>query len=100
MHFIQLITFVTLASAIPLARRQIFSATSYDDLSISGGVAGSAQQEALEMLGGLPSDFSIFSKEDINFLDSVNSIANSAEKVAFNPAIEAADGEAAEALQV
>jgi hypothetical protein len=99
MHFLSIITFVTLASAGPLARRQTFSTTSYDDLSISGGVAGNAEQEALEKLGGLPSDFSTLSEEDIDFLGSVNSIANDAETEAFNPAIEAADGEEADALQ-
>ena len=38
-------------------------------------------------------------EEDIDFLDSVNSICNDAEKEAFNTAIDAADGEEADALQ-
>lgn len=94
-----LITLATVSSAGPLARRQ-FSATAYDDLSISGGVAGNAAQEALEALGGMPDDFSALSEEDIDFYGSVNSICNDAETEAFNVAIDEADGEEAEALEV
>lgn len=101
MHFSNLlITFAALASAGPLLRRQVFSTQTYDDLSISGGVAGNAEQEALEKLGGLPDDLTTVTKADLDFLNSVNSIANDAETDAFNPAIEAASGEEADALQV
>ncbi|KAM5349684.1 hypothetical protein ACJ41O_006189 [Fusarium nematophilum] len=89
------------ASAVagPLARRAVFTTSSYDDLSISGGTAGNAAQEALDVLGGLPDDLTTVEESDIDFLDSVNGIANDAETEAFNPAIEAASGEEADALQ-
>ncbi|KAH7177054.1 small secreted protein [Dactylonectria macrodidyma] len=96
-----LITFglVALVSASPLSKRAVFSTTSYDDLSISGGVAGNAQQEALQKLAGLPDDLSTVEESDLDFLNSVNQIANDAETDAFNVAIDAAEGEEADALQ-
>lgn len=90
-------------AASPVAKRQtssVFSATDYNSLSISGGTAGNGEQEALEKLGGLPSDLTTVSEADIKFLDNVNSVANEAEKNAFNPAIEAATGAEADALAV
>lgn len=86
--------------AMPIDKRAVFTTTSYDDLSISGGKAGNAANEALQKLSGLPTDLTQVEKADLDFLNSVNSIANGAEKEAFNPAIEAASGEAAAALQV
>lgn len=99
------LTVLALAAAIvnagPIAKRQnAFSTSTYDDLSISGGVAGNAAQEALDKLSGLPADPADTTQEDLDFLDSVNSICNDAEEEAFNPAIDAADGEEADALQV
>ncbi|KAF5667129.1 small secreted protein [Fusarium heterosporum] len=94
-----LIGFAATALASPIQRRAVFSQSSYNDLSISGGSAGNAQQEALQKLGGLPTDLSTVEKSDLDFLDSVNGIANDAETDAFNPAIEAASGEDADALQ-
>ncbi|TDZ19339.1 hypothetical protein C8034_v005079 [Colletotrichum sidae] len=93
--------FAAFAAAAPLAARQnnVFSTQTYNDLSISGGTAGNAKQEALDKLSGLPTDLSTVSKADQDFLNSVNQIANGAEKEAFNPAIEAATGEEADALQ-
>ncbi|KAH6980819.1 hypothetical protein BKA56DRAFT_632533 [Ilyonectria sp. MPI-CAGE-AT-0026] len=90
---------VALVSAAPLSKRAVFSTTSYNDLSISGGVAGNAQQEAQQKLAGLPSDLTTVEKADLDFLNSVNQIANDAEDEAFNPAIDAASGEDADALQ-
>lgn len=94
--------FAAFAAAAPLAARQnnVFSTQTFNDLSISGGTAGTAKQEALDKLSGLPTDLSTVSKADLDFLNSVNQIANDAEKEAFNPAIEAATGEEADALQV
>jgi hypothetical protein len=92
--------FALTALAAPHSKRAVFSTTSYNDLSISGGVAGNAQQEALAKLSGLPSDLSTVEKADLDFLNSVNSIANDAEDEAFNPAIDAASGDEAVSLQV
>lgn len=92
---------LTLAAPAPLGRRAVFATKTYDQLSISAGVAGSAQQEALDVLSGLPDDLSTVEKADLDFLNSVNQIANDAETEAFNPAIEgAADEDEADALQV
>ncbi|KAI8649364.1 hypothetical protein LRP88_11466 [Fusarium phalaenopsidis] len=94
-----LLSFAATAFAAPLSKRAVFSTSTYNDLSISGGTAGNAAQEALQKLGGLPSDLTTVEKSDIDFLNSVNQIANGAEKNAFNPAIDAASGEDADALQ-
>ncbi|KAM0551259.1 hypothetical protein ACHAPJ_008604 [Fusarium lateritium] len=94
-----LLTFAATALASPISKRAVFSQSTYNDLSISGGTAGNAKQEALDKLSGLPNDLSTVEKSDLDFLNSVNSIANDAEDEAFNPAIESASGEAADALQ-
>ncbi|KAK1981895.1 hypothetical protein LZ30DRAFT_749719 [Colletotrichum cereale] len=93
--------FAALAAAAPLGARQnnVFSTQTFDELSISGGKAGTAEQEALQKLSGLPTDLTQVSQADLKFLNSVNQIANDAEKEAFNPAIEAATGAEADALQ-
>ncbi|KAK6218937.1 hypothetical protein QIS74_06146 [Colletotrichum tabaci] len=93
--------FAALAAAAPLGARQanVFSTQTFNDLSISGGTAGNAEQEALDKLSGLPTDLTQVSKADLDFLNSVNQIANGAEKEAFNPAIEGATGEEAAALE-
>jgi hypothetical protein len=89
------------SNAAAIRARQSFTTTNYDDLSISGGVAGNAQQEALDILRGpLPANAADVSEEDLDFLDNVNSIANDAETEAFNVAIDGAEGEEAEALEV
>ncbi|RYP83565.1 hypothetical protein DL769_001319 [Monosporascus sp. CRB-8-3] len=86
---------------VGLAKRQsVFSTKTYDQISISGGVAGNAEQEALEALSGLNlNDLASATQDDIEFLDSVNNICNEAEVNAFNEAIDRASGEEAEALQ-
>ncbi|KAI8712047.1 Small secreted protein [Fusarium sp. LHS14.1] len=94
-----LLSFAATAFAAPLSKRAVFSTSTYNDLSISGGTAGNAAQEALQKLGGLPNDLTTVEKSDIDFLNSVNQICNDAEKEAFNTAIDAASGEEADALQ-
>lgn len=95
-----LLSFAATAFAAPLSKRAVFSTSTYNDLSISGGTAGNAAQEALQKLSGLPDDLTTVEQSDIDFLNSVNQIANGAEKNAFNPAIDSASGEDADALQV
>lgn len=89
----------TLAAASPLLPRAVFKATTFNDISIAGGTAGKAQEEAQAALGGLPTDLKTVAKADLDFLNSVNKVANTAETDAFNPAVEAATGDAADALQ-
>lgn len=88
------------ASASPLGRRAVFSQTTFNAISIAGGQAGNAEQEAKDALSGLPTDLSKVEEADLDFLNEVNQVANDAETDAFNPAIEAATGEEADALQV
>ncbi|KAH8902474.1 hypothetical protein BR93DRAFT_962319 [Coniochaeta sp. PMI_546] len=91
---------LTLAAPAPLGKRAVFTTKTYNELSISGGVAGNAQQEALDVLSGLPDDLTTVEKADLDFLNSVNQIANKAETGVFNPAIEAAASQdEADALQ-
>lgn len=88
------------ASASPIGKRAVFADTTFNDISISGGVAGNAQAEAEQALSGLPADLSTVEQADLDFLNSVNQVANDAEKEAFNTAIEAATGAEADSLQV
>lgn len=80
----------------------VFTPKTYDEISISGGTAGNAEQEALAVFSALDADaLADASDEDVDFLSAVNSICNDAEEGAFNPAIEEAgeDSEAGQALQ-
>lgn len=95
--------FAALAVAAPsntVSRRAVFSTQTYAELSISGGVAGNGEQEALDRLSGLPTDLSTVDKADLDFLDDVNGICNDVEKEVFNTAIEDATGDEADALSV
>lgn len=93
-----------LSTAAPLQRRQsgpVLADTTFDDISISGGTAGNAEEEALAVFSALNlNDLANVDPADIEFLGAVNDVANDAETDAFNPAIEAASGEEATALQV
>lgn len=101
-------TIVSLAlsavSALPTIKRQagaVLKATTFNDISISGGVAGDAQAEALAKFSALDlQNPGNISQDDLKFLNNVNQVANDAEKNAFNPAIDAATGAAKDALQV
>ncbi|KAF8969584.1 hypothetical protein BDZ97DRAFT_1902392 [Flammula alnicola] len=78
----------------------VFKTQTYNQLSISGGQAGNAQAEALAKFSALNlNDAKNVAAADIEFLNSVNQIANQAETEAFNPAIAAASGTAQTALQ-
>jgi hypothetical protein len=109
MHFYPLIL-LTLTShtvAFPITKRQagagpVLASTTYNAISISGGTAGNAEAEALAVFSTLdlrnPGNID---PADLDFLNSVNQVANKAEVGAFNPAIEAAAaGEEKDALQV
>ncbi|KAG8169591.1 hypothetical protein KVR01_000336 [Diaporthe batatas] len=88
------------AAAGPIGKRAVFTDTTFNDISISGGTAGNAQAEAEQALSGLPTDLTQVEQADLDFLNSVNQVANDAEKEAFNPAIEAATGAEADSLQI
>ncbi|KAI8961173.1 hypothetical protein F5Y11DRAFT_348814 [Daldinia sp. FL1419] len=89
-----------IAASAAFVHAGVFTTQNYDDISISGGVAGNAEQEALSVFSALDmNNLAAADKDDIDFLKSVNSICNDAEEEAFNPAIDAASGEEAKALQ-
>lgn len=93
--------FITLSTAAPNKfRRGVFTQQTYNDISISGGVAGNAESEALAVFSGLDlNDLVGADDADIEFLKSVNSICNNAEAEVFNKALEDATGEEKDALQ-
>lgn len=105
-QFTTIVAFAALATALPtgLKVRQSTAAladTTYDAISISGGQAGNAEQEALNVFAALnTNDPASVSQADIKFLNTVNQVANKAETEAFNPAIEAASGAEKDALAV
>ncbi|KAL1867883.1 hypothetical protein Daus18300_006158 [Diaporthe australafricana] len=88
------------ASASPIGKRAVFADTTFNDISISGGTAGNAEAEAQQALSGLPADLTAVDQADLDFLNSVNQVANDAEKEGFNTAIEAATGAEADSLQI
>jgi hypothetical protein len=107
MHFqsFTLLSLATLSVALPasLSVRQagVLKATTFNAISIAGGVAGNAEAEAAAKFSALNhNDLKSVSKADLDFLNSVNQVANDAEKGAFNTAVAAASGAAADALQV
>ncbi|KAI0845428.1 hypothetical protein F5Y00DRAFT_167901 [Daldinia vernicosa] len=88
------------AAYAAFAQAGVFTQQNYNDISIAGGVAGNAQEEALAVFSALDTNnLASADEDDINFLKSVNKICNQAEEQAFNPAIDDASGEAADALQ-
>ncbi|CAG8953950.1 hypothetical protein HYFRA_00010911 [Hymenoscyphus fraxineus] len=80
-----------------LLARALGPVSTYDEISISGGVGGDAEAEALAKLP-VGTDFAAVSKEDILFLQAVNGMCNDAEILAFNPALEKATGPEKEGL--
>lgn len=77
----------SLATAAPNKKRQataapVFTAKTFNELSIAGGTAGDAAAEAQAALAGLPEDLTTVAPEDVEFLSAVNSIANDAGKQA------------------
>ncbi|KAF2703621.1 hypothetical protein K504DRAFT_342594, partial [Pleomassaria siparia CBS 279.74] len=95
------IAFAALTVALPtpkpgLAKRAaVLADTTYDAISISGGVAGNAEAEALAVFSALDlNDLANVDPADLKFLGAVNDVANDAETDAFNVALEAGDDEA------
>lgn len=93
--------FVALSAAAPgRVKRGVFTTQAYNDISISGGVAGNAESEALAVFSALDlNDLASADEDDIDFLKSVNSICNDAEKEVFNTALETATGAEKDAIQ-
>ncbi|KAH8728614.1 hypothetical protein GQ44DRAFT_674966 [Phaeosphaeriaceae sp. PMI808] len=110
MHFqsLAILSLATISVALPapldrvLIIRQagVLKATTFNAISIAGGKAGNAEAEAAAKFSALNlNNLAGVSKADLDFLNTVNQVANDAEKEAFNPAVAAATGAAADAAQ-
>ncbi|KAL3420315.1 hypothetical protein PVAG01_08814 [Phlyctema vagabunda] len=83
-------------------KRAIFPTVTYDEITIAGGQAGDAEAEANAVFTGFGldlNDLASLDEADLDFLNNVNSAANDAEKGVYNPAVEAATGAEADAIQ-
>ncbi|KAF1839380.1 hypothetical protein BDW02DRAFT_585053 [Decorospora gaudefroyi] len=103
MHFqnFALLSLATLAIAAPTpSKRGVLADTNFNAISIAGGRAGNAEAEALAVFSALDlQNPQNIDQADLTFLNSVNQVANQAEKQAFNPAVEAANGVQADQIQ-
>ncbi|PUU79938.1 hypothetical protein B9Z19DRAFT_1124364 [Tuber borchii] len=102
---ILLLLLSTLATAAPpplhIRLKRALTFRQYNDMSISAGPAGNAEAEALAVwTAGIDlSDLAAVAAADLAILNVERDNAENAETEAFNPAIQAASGAAAEALQ-
>lgn len=86
---------------VPRQAGAVLKDTTYNAISISGGQAGNAKAEAAARFSALDlQNLKNINKADLTFLNEVNQVANDAEKEVFNPAVEAASGDAATQIQV
>ncbi|KAF9729270.1 hypothetical protein PMIN06_010867 [Paraphaeosphaeria minitans] len=89
-----------LAAPTPLTKRAgVLTAQSYADFQISDGVAGNALAEVQAKFPINTSDLANVDPADAKIISDARQTAESAELDAFNPAIAAASGTAATALQ-
>jgi hypothetical protein len=105
-----MLSLVALSIAAPTSNKRsvmvrqsggVLADTTYNDISISGGKAGNAQAEAAAVFSALDlQNPGNIDQADLTFLNTVNQVANDAEKEAFNPAVEAATGDEADQIQV
>ncbi|KAF2684022.1 hypothetical protein K458DRAFT_431639 [Lentithecium fluviatile CBS 122367] len=86
------------ALAAPVAKRAL-TAQSYADFQVSDGVAGNAQAEVLAKFPIDMNNLASVSDADHQVISDARQVAESAETDGFNPAIDAATGDAATALQ-
>ena len=79
--------------------KRALAVTAYNDLSISAGTAGNAEAEANAKFPFTVDQFATVSAADLKTIQTERESAENAETDAFNPAIAAASGDAATALQ-
>ncbi|KAK6363572.1 hypothetical protein TWF730_000998 [Orbilia blumenaviensis] len=91
----------TFTTAAPIHKRAL-TLRSYNEMSISSGVGGDAEARAKAVWSqGLDlSDLAAISDEDLDILKVERSNAEKAETEAFNPALDDAEGDEKDALQV
>ncbi|KAF2196774.1 hypothetical protein GQ43DRAFT_435717 [Delitschia confertaspora ATCC 74209] len=89
----------TLASPVSSKRAAVLKKTSYANFQISDGVAGNALAEVMAKFPIDTAKLASIDPADAKILSHARETAEAAETDAFNPAIEAASGDAAAALQ-
>ncbi|KAF7911402.1 uncharacterized protein EAF01_002909 [Botrytis porri] len=78
----------------------VLTSSAYNDFQISAGTAGSAKDEANALFTGIDmNNLAAVSAADLKIIQGVHDAAEDAEVDGFNPAIAAATGDAATALQ-
>ncbi|KAF2245479.1 hypothetical protein BU26DRAFT_568063 [Trematosphaeria pertusa] len=88
-----------LAAPAAVKRAGVLTKQSYADFQISDGVAGNAQAEVLQKFPIDMNDLANVDPADQQIISGAREVAESAETDAFNPAIDAASGADATALQ-
>ncbi|PQE31441.1 small secreted protein [Rutstroemia sp. NJR-2017a WRK4] len=78
----------------------VLTAAAYNDFQISSGTAGDAQTKANALFSAIDmNNLASVSAADLKIIKGIHDAAEDAEVQAFNPAIKAASGDAATALQ-
>ncbi|APA09335.1 hypothetical protein sscle_05g041050 [Sclerotinia sclerotiorum 1980 UF-70] len=88
------------ATANSTVAGSVLTASTYNDFQISSGTAGTAQDEANALFKAIDmNNLAAVSASDLKIINGIHDAAENAETDAFNPAIEAASGDDATALQ-
>jgi hypothetical protein len=89
------------AASAAAAGGSVLTAAAYNDIQISGGTAGTAETEANALFANIDmNNLAAVSAADLAIIKGTHDAAEDAEVQAFNPAVDAASGDAATALQV
>jgi len=88
-------------SAAAASGGSVLTAAAYNDFQISAGTAGTAETQANALFANInQNNLASVSASDLKIIKGIHDAAEDAEVNAFNPAIDAASGDAATALQV
>jgi len=88
------------SSAATASGGSVLTASAYNDFQISSGTAGTAEAEANALFTNIDmNNLAAVSASDLDVIKGIHDAAEDAETGAFNPAIAAASGDAATALQ-
>lgn len=91
----------TAVSAAAASGGSVLTSSAYNDFQISGGTAGTAQTEANALFANIDmNNLAAVSAADLKVIKGIHTAAEDAETDAFDPAVDAATGDAATALQV
>jgi hypothetical protein len=89
------------STAVAAAGGSVLTASTYNDIQISSGTAGNAETQANALFSAIDmTNLAGVSASDLAVIKGTHDAAEDAEVNAFNPAIAAASGTAATALQV